>query len=113
MNYELKARPCSSSSGLEGGGREASVGIGSERAAEEENEGLGLVDLVVDPASRLLDSEASPLALRKQSSSWDLLVDGLRQQHVAVLVEGVVVLLAVLDIVRVVRHRSSYSNLIF
>ena len=37
--------------------------VSAKWSSEEENEGLGLMNLIVDPASRLLDSQVAPLLL--------------------------------------------------
>jgi hypothetical protein len=39
------------------------VRVGANRASEEQNEWFGVVNAVVNPSTRLLDSEVSPLVL--------------------------------------------------
>ena len=88
------------------GWQESGVGVGAERAAEEEDEGFGFVDLVVGPAAALLHAERPPLVLAEQTLLRHLLEDVLRQQHVRVVVHVVLVLLGVLDLVGEMWHLS-------
>lgn len=48
--------------------REAGLGITILGSPEEQDMGLGLVDLVVDPSSRLLHAEGAPLLHRDIST---------------------------------------------
>ena len=43
----------------------ARVSICADRPSEKEDEWLGVVNAIVDPAARLLDSEVAPLLLRQ------------------------------------------------
>ena len=87
-----------------GFGNFAGAWVGAQGASEEENEGLGLVDFVVDPAAGLLDSKVAPLLFVQETASLHVAVNGLGQEHVSVLELVVLVLLRVLDLVREVRH---------
>ena len=40
--------------GAPAGRRQSGVGVGAEGSPEEQDEGFGLVDFIVDPAARLL-----------------------------------------------------------
>ncbi len=66
------------------------------------------MDFVVDPASRLLNSKASPFAFGEESATRDLLVGCLGKEYMSVLIDLVVVLLAVLDLVGVMRHERVF-----
>ena len=79
-------------------------GVRAERASEEKNEGLGLVDLVVDPAAALLDSNLAPLLFVQEAPAGHVAVHGFGQEHVTVLKLVVLVLFGVLDFVGEVRH---------
>ena len=89
------------------------VRVGAYRSAEQQDEWLGLVNLVVDPTAGLLNSERSPLILSQESLLRHLLEDVLRKQHVAVLVHVVLVLLGILDLLWKVWHISSCCLLTF
>ena len=71
--------------GVVNGGKLVVVGhtacrrVRTQRPSEEENEGLGLVDFVVDPATRLLHSEIAPLFFVEEASAGHVTVDGLGQ----------------------------------
>ena len=82
----------------------ASVRVRAQGSAEEENERLRLVDFIVDPAARLLHAQLSPLLLKKKSALWELLVDGLGKQHMAILKIIICVLFTVFDFVREMWH---------
>ena len=58
----------------------------------------------MDPAARLLDVERAPLVLKEESVVGHLLVNVLRQEHVAVLILVILVFFTVLDLFREVRH---------
>ena len=87
--------------------------VGPLSASEEEDEGLRLVDLVVRPAARLLDPDASPFHLGKDSAARDLLVDLLGEDNVSVFVEVIGVFVGVLDLSGVVRHLGAFANSAF
>ena len=81
--------------------------ISAQRPAEQQDKGLRLMDFIVDPASRLLDTEGAPFLLQKESTAGHGSVDGLGQEDVAVLELVILILLAVLDLVGEVRHLIS------
>ena len=87
--------------------------VSAEGPPEEQDEGLGLVDLVVDPSTRLLNSERSPLLFEQQAVTRHVSIDGLGQKHVTILILIVLVLFGVLNLVREVRHIAlcSFSSL--
>ena len=62
------------------------------------------MNLIVDPASGLLDSEVAPLLLVQQATARCITVHSLGQEDVTVLVLIVLVLLAIFNFVREVRH---------
>ena len=96
------------------GGRQAGIGVCPEGSSEEEDEGLWFMYFVVDPSSRLLDSDGSPLLLDQESPTLDLLVDVLGQEDVPVFEEVVLVFLRVFYLVRKVGHVfSKYSEEIY
>lgn len=70
-----------------------------ERASKEEDVRLGLVNGIMDPPIRLLDTKATPFVFGQKLSGWELLRDGLGKDHVSVLVDIVVVLFRVVDLV--------------
>ena len=74
-------------------GQEARVGVSANGSSEQQDEWLGLVNLVVDPAARLLNSEGAPLVLCQQSLLGHLLENVLGKKHVTVLVHVVLILL--------------------
>ena len=76
-------------------------------APEKKDEGLRLMNLVVDPATRLLHTHTSPLIFVQETTSGHVAVDRLGQKYVSVLVFVILVLFRVLDLVREMRH---YSN---
>ena len=67
------------------------------------------MDLIVLPASALLHSDASPFSLAQKAAPGNGLEDLFRKHDVAVLKLVVLVLLAVLDLGRVVRHFLSLN----
>jgi hypothetical protein len=73
--------------------KEPRVGVSTNRSSKQQDEGLGLVNFVVNPAAGLLDAKRSPLVLREQSLLRHLLEDVLGQEHMAVLVGVILVLL--------------------
>ena len=75
-----------------------------ERPSEKKNERFWPVDLVVDPATRLLHAEVSPLLLEQETTVGNLLVNCLRQKHVSVLKLVVAILFTVLDLLGEMRH---------
>merc|ERR1719174_981576 len=86
--------------------------VRAEGPAEEEDVGLGLVDLVVVPAAALRDAKASPLLLTQQArlaivvmvQLVHLLRYRLRKDNMTIFIHVIVVLVRVLDLVRIVRH---------
>lgn len=82
--------------------------IRSEWPPEQKDVWLRTVDLVVDPASTLLDAEVAPFILFQKTLSTrefeHLLRYSLWKNHVAVLIPVVLVLLGVLDLIRIVWH---------
>ena len=84
--------------------RKASVRISSFWASEQKDERLWSVDLIMNPASALLNTEASPFAFGQDSASCHLLIDSLRKDDVTVLVEVVEVLFRIFNFVWKVRH---------
>lgn len=98
------------------GGEEAGIGVGANRASEQQYEGLGFVDFVVDPAAGLLHSERAPLVLGQESLLRHLLEDVLGKEHMTVLIHVVLVLLRILYFLGEVWHCSLFSlsvNLFF
>ena len=71
------------------------------------------MDLIVNPAARLLNSEGSPLVLGQESLLRHLLKDVLGEKHVTVLVDVVLVLLRILNFLGEVWHLSLSVNLFF
>ena len=68
------------------------------------------MNLIMNPSTRLLNTEGAPLVLRKQALLWHLLEDVLGKEYVAVLVDVVLVLLGVLDLLWEMWHlRSSFE----
>ena len=47
--------------------KEPRVRVSTNRSSKQQDEGLGLVNLVMHPAAGLLDAERSPLVLSEQS----------------------------------------------
>ena len=84
--------------------RESGLRIGVEWPSEQQDEGLGLVDLVVHPAAALGHSDRAPLHFVQEAAARNLLIDLLGEQNVPVLIEVIGVLLGVLDLVGEVRH---------
>lgn len=80
------------------GREQTAVGVGTDRAPKQQDEGLGLVDLVVHPAAGLLHAEGAPLVFGEETLLGHLLEDVLGKEHVAILVDIVLVLLGVLDL---------------
>ena len=80
--------------------------VSAKRPPKEQDERLWLVDLVVDPAAGLLDSEMAPLFFVEQAAAGHVTVHALRQQHVPVLILIILVLLRVLNLIREMRHFS-------
>jgi len=76
----------------------------AEGPPEQQDEGLRVVDLVVDPPARLLHANLAPLVLQQETLGRQLLVELAGQQNVAVLILIVLILLAVFNVVGEVRH---------
>ena len=55
----------------------SSLGVASNRTSEKENERLGLMNFVVDPAAGLLDSKVAPLLFVEQTTARHVAVYGL------------------------------------
>eukprot|EP00406_Dinophysis_acuminata_P009356 CAMPEP_0179228248 /NCGR_PEP_ID=MMETSP0797-20121207/9729_1 /TAXON_ID=47934 /ORGANISM="Dinophysis acuminata, Strain DAEP01" /LENGTH=174 /DNA_ID=CAMNT_0020935297 /DNA_START=191 /DNA_END=715 /DNA_ORIENTATION=+ len=125
-SYRRRGAPASEASGLSSRGRTRPscllynlwrlalgglprVGVRAQGAAEKEDVRLRAVDLVVHPAQALLHAEHPPLHVLQQAPALGDLVhlprDCLRENHVPVLIHVVKILLRVLDLVRVMRHR--------
>lgn len=73
--------------------KETGVRVSTNRSSKQQDEGLGLVDLVMDPAAGLLHTERSPFVLSEESLLRHLLEDVLGQEHMTVLIGVVLVLL--------------------
>ena len=84
--------------------RKSRGSIGTEGSSKEEDEGFGLMDLVVDPSSALGHTDSTPFVLGQESASWNAFVDILWQENVSVLVEVITVFLRVLNLVWEVWH---------
>ena len=69
------------------------VGVSTYGPPKQQDEGLGFVNLIVNPPARLLNAEGAPLILSKQSLLRHLLENVLRQQHVPILIHIVLILL--------------------
>jgi hypothetical protein len=89
------------------------LGVTSLGPAEEEDVGLGAMELVVDPSSRLLHTESSPFlcyevryGFGEKSIAGNLLVDLLGEEDMAILIVIVHVLVGVLDLIGVVGHSN-------
>jgi hypothetical protein len=72
---------------------EAGVRVSTNRSSKQQDEGLRLVNLVMNPAAGLLNTERSPLVLSEQSLLRHLLEYVLGQQDMTVLVGVILVLL--------------------
>ena len=72
--------------------------VGSQRPAEQQDVGLGLVAGIVLPAAALLDPQATPLRVRQSTILGQSFGRLLRQNDVTVLELAVLVLLRVLDL---------------
>jgi hypothetical protein len=94
----------------------AGVRIGALRPSEKEDEWLGVMDAIVYPAARLLDSEVAPLFLREQATAHlgltHIVIESLRKHDMSVLIEVIGIFLRVLNLIRVVRHFSLKFKLI-
>eukprot|EP00445_Apocalathium_hangoei_P069501 CAMPEP_0204126622 /NCGR_PEP_ID=MMETSP0361-20130328/11112_1 /ASSEMBLY_ACC=CAM_ASM_000343 /TAXON_ID=268821 /ORGANISM="Scrippsiella Hangoei, Strain SHTV-5" /LENGTH=151 /DNA_ID=CAMNT_0051078523 /DNA_START=103 /DNA_END=555 /DNA_ORIENTATION=- len=90
--------------------------VGAQQPTEEQAVRLGLVDLVVLPATTLLNAKAPPLLVLEQTprgGQFDhLFRDGLGQGHMPVLVGAVGVLVRVLDLVWIMRHLSHANSVV-
>ena len=86
------------------GGGKTRVGVSAQRPPEQQDEGLRLVHLVMDPTSTLLDPEGPPLGFGEESTPGHLLVGVLGEENVSVLEEVVLVFLGVLNFFREVGH---------
>ena len=80
------------------GRQETRVGVSADGSSEQQDEWLRFVDLVVNPAARLLHTEGAPLVLCQQSLLRHLLENVLREKHVAILVHVVLILLWILNL---------------
>ena len=85
-------------------GAHAGVRVRPKRTPEQQDEWLWFVHFIVYPSSALLDSKRSPLLFSEQAAAGHFLVDVLREQHVAVLEQVVLVLLGVFYVVGEVWH---------
>lgn len=70
-----------------------------------------LMDFIVRPSSRLLYAKCAPLLLAQQLPlRQDLLVNLLGKHNVTILVPLIVVLVGVLDITGIVRHKYNIQR---
>lgn len=90
-------------------GRVASLWVSSFGSSEEENVRFRSVNFVVRPASALLHAKRAPLRFVHDAIARHFLKSVLGQNHMAVLVVVIHVLVAVLDFFRIVRHSSFLS----
>ena len=66
--------------------------IASDGPSKKKNERLRLMNFVVNPTARLLDTKVAPLFLIEQSTTRCVAVDSLRKEHMSVLVVVVLIL---------------------
>jgi hypothetical protein len=90
--------------GLPGVWWESGVGVSADGSSEEEDVGFGSVNLIMSPASALLNTKTSPLLFAEESSLGHLLEDVLWEDNVPILIEVIKVLVRVLDLVWEVWH---------
>ena len=80
--------------------------IASDRPSEKKNEGLRLMNFVVDPTAGLLDTEVAPLFFIEQATFSNVAEDSLGKEHMSVFVLVVLILFRVLNFVWEVWHTT-------
>lgn len=83
---------------------QTSVRVSAKWSPEEQNERFWLVYFIVCPASALLHSQCPPLHFTQQSVTRHILKQVLRQHHMSILIQLILVFLTVYSLIRVVGH---------